>query len=104
MQKFVNHRQRGTAIAFILMAVIAILAIVVVLLSRAARRDDPNVIEAPAAEEITTGTETAEPDFATTAPSPTITPSASENFQGSVPPPPPLPPATPDSRDLPPEG
>jgi hypothetical protein len=103
MQTFVIHRQHGTAIAFILMALIAILAIVVVLLSRA-RRENKHLIQPPPAEAVTTGTTSARQDFATSAPAQSVLPSTSTGFQGEVPPPPPPLAPTPDHRDLPPEG
>jgi len=102
MRLIVTERRRGTAVAFLLMGLIAILAIGVVLFSRLSHRDDlkdhkdeqstPEVITAPATD-ITSPT-LAEPTAVDADSSTGIT----------FPPPPPAPAlSTPDPKNLPPE-
>lgn len=98
MHIHIAGRRRGSTLAFLLMALIAILALVVVFLSRAGRDDKQTAnpaaeVSAPVAATQTNQTT----DTATAGVSQTPAPGI------IIPPPPPLL-TTPDTRDLPPEG
>lgn len=106
MQIRIPGRRRGTVLAFTLMALIAILALTVVFYSRAGRsKPEETVVESqtapnpvPSELDVTTGSIAAtNPADDSETPPPASTPMP-------MPPPPPPPIATPDDRNLPPEG
>lgn len=103
MQITVRSRRRGNILAFVLMGIIALLAIALVLFSRARREGNPE--PAPHIDAPQTLTAPAEPPSAVD--SVTTTPDILTNeatAPAAIQTPPPAPPVTtPDTRDLPPE-
>ncbi len=92
------HR-RGSILAFLLMALIAVLALVVVFFSRASRTQLGAV---PAENQTTTSIGALNDDVTTPSLSPEDEPAMHSVSPQNMPPPPPA--ATPDTRNLPPEG
>jgi cytoskeletal protein RodZ len=95
-------RHRGSIIVFVLMGLIAVLAVGVALLSRAGREDNNHVPTAETSASAPAATDLTLSDQPTTATAAVTT--ASSAMDVIVPPPPPTPVPEIDSRGLPPEG